>query len=329
MNLHDYKSLIDQYLGGELPASQQELLMQSLAADPALKQAFDLQVDIAETLKVQRRQELKNRLRQIPVQGGSSRVGWQQVAGITGLALIVVVGSVLYLTQPNAQKVAVKPASEQVAAQPQVQADAPAADASAPAANAASASAASAAGGSEGQQNNGLANSQKERQAPAAAASSGTLNTGSSKAKNNQPAAASSSESRQDIEPGMAVQAPTELDAKPESIKAGGNSPAPAAPLASASEAVAGAPAISAEKSDKYTFHYKHFDNRLFLYGDFEGKLYELLELRRNGTRNYYLFLEGKYYAIQNNVRKETALSQIQEPRLLHELKALRQRKED
>lgn len=71
---------------------------------------------------------------------------------------------------------------------------------------------------------------------------------------------------------------------------------------------------------------YRYLDGKLFLYGDFKNKPYELLEINSPEDRKLYLFHEGSFYAVQVS-DKVKELSRITNSRLIEELKILRNNK--
>jgi hypothetical protein len=76
----------------------------------------------------------------------------------------------------------------------------------------------------------------------------------------------------------------------------------------------------------KFQFHYKYFQNKLYLYGDFISP-YEILELNNEREKKLYLFHEDVYYAIQENQEKITPLKPITQSRLIKELNIIKENK--
>ena len=81
---------------------------------------------------------------------------------------------------------------------------------------------------------------------------------------------------------------------------------------------------VTAQLHDKYDFHYQFFDSKLFIYGDFKSKPYEILEINTEGSRAYYLFFENNYYGLKSNQQKLTRLRRISNEKLVKELEITR-----
>jgi hypothetical protein len=81
---------------------------------------------------------------------------------------------------------------------------------------------------------------------------------------------------------------------------------------------------VEITSNDKYGFHYKFYNSKLYLYGDFSKSTYELLELNSNGQRNLYMYFDNKYYALDNNQLKITKLTALKDRATIHGLNNLR-----
>jgi hypothetical protein len=71
-------------------------------------------------------------------------------------------------------------------------------------------------------------------------------------------------------------------------------------------------------------FHYQFFSNKLFLYGKFNEKPYEILELNSKGGRELYLKYEGSYYALKSNQIDIVPLKEIHDKEIIRELESLK-----
>lgn len=78
---------------------------------------------------------------------------------------------------------------------------------------------------------------------------------------------------------------------------------------------------------EKYPFHYKYFNNKLYLYGDFKGIPYEILEVHGKSDRVTYLSYEGKFYQLKNPIKGVKPLIPIGDKDLIKELEILKQEK--
>ena len=74
----------------------------------------------------------------------------------------------------------------------------------------------------------------------------------------------------------------------------------------------------------KYSFHYQFYNNKLYLYGDFDNK-YEILELNTPAGISIYMFYKDKFYELQQNQEKITPLNAIRNSALMRDLKTIRE----
>jgi hypothetical protein len=92
-------------------------------------------------------------------------------------------------------------------------------------------------------------------------------------------------------------------------------------------ETMAGKLAVETEKSRRYRFHYKFYNEKLYLIGDFKDSPYEILELNARGSKRYFLFYEGVYYRLSPDKVKPTPLEKITDEALVDELRIIQQNK--
>ena len=74
----------------------------------------------------------------------------------------------------------------------------------------------------------------------------------------------------------------------------------------------------------KYDFHYQFYNNKLYLYGDFEGQLYEIIEYNNQDGREFYLFFNQTYHKIDQGQREITELTAIENDALIQQLNRAR-----
>lgn len=77
-------------------------------------------------------------------------------------------------------------------------------------------------------------------------------------------------------------------------------------------------------KSEKIT--YKYFDGKLFLYGDFKERPYEILEINAASGRKLYLYFDAQFYGVEVSDKVEE-LPRITDPNLIKDLEILRNNK--
>ncbi|UII20966.1 hypothetical protein [Fulvivirga ligni] len=76
--------------------------------------------------------------------------------------------------------------------------------------------------------------------------------------------------------------------------------------------------------SRKYDFHYQFKDGKLFLYGDFDHNLYEILEINANSDKSLFLFYQSKYYSLDKSQAKTTSLEALTDSKLINRLDSIR-----
>jgi len=77
-------------------------------------------------------------------------------------------------------------------------------------------------------------------------------------------------------------------------------------------------------KDKKHNLYYQYYNNKLFLYGDFDSKPYEILELNTIKDKLIYLYFEDKYYGLNQNQIDIAALSVIKDKVTLSNLELIR-----
>jgi len=75
----------------------------------------------------------------------------------------------------------------------------------------------------------------------------------------------------------------------------------------------------------KYDFHYQHFGDKLYLFGNFDATPYEILEFNGADSKNIYLYYDGKYYGIGENVTEISRLKEISDQNIIAELNKIRE----
>jgi len=73
----------------------------------------------------------------------------------------------------------------------------------------------------------------------------------------------------------------------------------------------------------KYNFHYQFTAGKLTLYGEFEGKPFEVLELNSTDNRDLYLLYNSNYYSITDKSGAIAPLLEVKDVLLKQKLKSL------
>lgn len=77
----------------------------------------------------------------------------------------------------------------------------------------------------------------------------------------------------------------------------------------------------------RHNFHYKFYNNKLFLYGNFSGTPYEILEINNRSSKKLFLYYDNNYYKINDEITKSTPLEKVTNPDQISELNILRENK--
>ncbi len=73
----------------------------------------------------------------------------------------------------------------------------------------------------------------------------------------------------------------------------------------------------------KGEYHYKYYNNKLYLYGDFNNEPYEIIELHSNGQKQLFLSYQENIYIIKNNVTTMSSLEKVEDEMLILELELI------
>jgi hypothetical protein len=304
---------LDDYLLGKLSTEEHAAMEANLAADSQLNEEMLLQRDIVHALQENRRLELKNRLDGIEIGAGgiSSALGLKLAAGVALLGLMGT-GAFFYfsgtladadglptrfieLSAADSQPDAVLPAMPEVVILQEA-----------------------------------MATSTPQAAAVAAADVSLRPEASSPVAKSRTAAGSSKAEPKSESSRATAVvQKPSVFsDFKDTDLSSVSHqAEAPVDVLARNRQFSTATIEVSAQQHDKYDFHYKFFDSKLFIYGDFDSKTYEILEINTEGSRSYFLYFENNYYALRTDQQKLTRLRRLSSEKLIRELEITRTQK--
>jgi len=67
-------------------------------------------------------------------------------------------------------------------------------------------------------------------------------------------------------------------------------------------------------------YHYRYFNNKLYLYGNFEQEPYEIIELNNKGDRRLFLSYKNNIYTIEQNITETAQLKKLNDKMLTKEL---------
>jgi len=84
---------------------------------------------------------------------------------------------------------------------------------------------------------------------------------------------------------------------------------------------------VATIKDKKNKFHYKFFENKLYLLGNFDDMPYEIIEINSKSGKKFFLFYKDNFYRLQNEQVKPAPLEKIENDSLVNELKIIQMNK--
>jgi len=284
--------LLDDYISNRLSAEDKAAFEQKLDADPELKNEYQLQNRIAESIRQARAVELKAMLQNIPssaLHGGETSTALKAVLGIAATAIV---GTALYFyLKPEASPV--EPVRQEISQ------DSNSVSSSAP------------------------SETPQDEQTPAAVTDTQDQKTDDKKLTDT-PQQSSPKPKKKDTVENLterpAIKAFDPSDDVSESAAAKTEATESTAKVARE----VSIPVQTDNSNKKYNFHYQIKDGMLYLYGPFEKNLYEIMEFFTENKRTIFLFHQNNYYLLNEDNVKVKPLTPINDPVLLKKLKEYR-----
>ncbi len=84
---------------------------------------------------------------------------------------------------------------------------------------------------------------------------------------------------------------------------------------------------IATVKDKRNKFHYKFYNNKLYLLGNFKEMPYEIIELNSKRGKRYFLYYNEHFYKLEKNQMKPAPLVEIENDSLINELKIIQMNK--
>lgn len=78
--------------------------------------------------------------------------------------------------------------------------------------------------------------------------------------------------------------------------------------------------------NNRYKFHYRLDNNKLYLYGKFEASPYEIIEINSFQSKKLFFYYNGNYFKLNQNVNDISPLLKIENPEIITELNILKKR---
>ncbi|QCK15869.1 hypothetical protein [Mangrovivirga cuniculi] len=276
MNLNE-SNIIDDYLMGNLSAADRMAFEKKMAADPELQNQVSVQKDIIKGLEQVRTQQLKARLNKIPV---SSSAWYQTTSGkvALGVSLLVamLLGALLFNMGDNENITSSDPVviNDQIVGDPK--------------------------------ESNELTTKEEEKT---------DITTDEVETETPQLAEGNEKERKEEIiqkpvikpeadksESLITEKAENEIsETEDQSIVESENtaSEITEAPSETSSYNPYRLIEIETTKGSRFGFHYRFYENKLSLYGDFGGERpYEILEINNDNIRGLFLYYEGQFFEL-------------------------------
>lgn len=291
----NYIEQIEQYLEGTMSGAELETFERLLDNDPALQSEFQLQQDIVNAIKETRKAELKARLDNVNVSAYNGGISGTKII-LTG-ALTAAIGLGIYFYTQDEAVVADKIdlTQEEIIA------------------------------------------SEEETifvQPEIIPAPSIDANKTDEIVAHNVIKAKEATVSIQEDEKNEATTAITKINPPlPASFEEGVDNTntelnTPKNKLSEAAAAEVTAVEIENKEDNSHNFHYKFYNNKLYLYGDFKNIPYELIELNTVSGKSLYLYYKESFYYLEPNQMEISPLNQIKDENLVSELDSLRKQKQ-
>lgn len=293
LNNEEYKALIDSYLTGNLSPAEAATLEKGMSENPLLKNEVSLQKSIVEAVYESRKAELKARLNNIEVHKGQSRAWMKYAAALT--LFVLVGGGSYYLTGDQEKEPVVVTNLQEIEK------------------------------GASAISSNSYSHAKEEEQVPESISNDNKIGRSQeslrddiqSHVKAKETHASKSNETVPHLPdmhtPEASLHEPLNKEmVMPEHGMGKSSSPT--------HSSVAGVEVI---KNKKHKFHYRYFDNKLFLYGDFEAQTYEILELNNSEGQELYLKFENKYYDLEPNKTEISKLELVKNSKTLKQLEEI------
>jgi hypothetical protein len=289
-NYKQIQNLLDKYFrGGMEPTEQAEFEIQ-LHNDPLMQGEFELQKDIVEAIKDSRRKDIKGRLDQIKV-GGAQPFSFMNVAASVTLATVISVGSYLYFEDKLESESAKFDLTSYVELAEKIENDLPAMPEALV-------------------KREAIAQQIVKDQTPQVAKEQSTVSTVEEVTPANiDPPQIFIPAAPDELGEVKELEVEDDLVNNTKGFDNVKNNEVPSFEIENVAKAE--------------MFHYQFYDGKLYLYGNFDGAPYNIIEFKADNKRKVFLNYNDAYYLL-NLKQKETApLTDIKDQTLIKELEML------
>ncbi|WMJ75045.1 hypothetical protein RCC89_18020 [Cytophagaceae bacterium ABcell3] len=307
MNRDINSELIDNFLTGQISAREKAAFEEAMKKDPLLKNEVEVQRDIVGSIKNARKAQLKDRLNQIEVPSVSSSSSLNGVKIAASIILTAVTGATIFLftTNNDRQETAVEAVPPSELIEPEITYS------------------------EQQEQFKEKAEPIEEEVEIAMAAPEETEEIATPKPLEPKKTETPAKEKAPEVSAEKST-ALENLNFEPEmgNITEPSYSPDNSLELPSANPSqgtdlkVEGTD-VKVSDSEKFKFHYKYYNNKLFLYGSF--KEYYLREFKPYSKKHMYLFFDEDIYEIKET-QDIIPLEKIKDKELIQQLKQLKEK---
>lgn len=275
---------IESYLTGKLSGSERSMFEAAMNKDPLLKNEVALQKDVIQALSDFRKSELKSRLDKIDVSAGSAGTVYGKIAAAVALLALLGTGT-FYLTNSDSSSLPLDKPQARI-------------------------------GHSQ------IMPAEKAKIVSSESPSEVAVekNRVTVKTQNTVVAQAKPETKAPETEGAINIPLPKITPLSNEAGDINGSVRVPDGDVTSGTSVNSVKPDVAYEKGSRKDFHYKYFNNKLYLYGDFNQNLIEFLELNMNRDKNLYLFYKGDYFLLNQNQIEKTPLQKITDQAVISQL---------
>jgi hypothetical protein len=301
----EHNEHIASYLDGNMSLDQMQEFEKQLHTDPLLRSEFELQQDIIHTLQDFRKTQLKTRLDQVPVSMGPSGLMGIKAAAAVVISGVIGLGAYLYFVTPTEETSSLAETTivdDQVQPQEKIITEAPQKVFEA----------------TETIVEPEVEPQETETIAPVVI---------------NKPVTKVSDVSTENVnkefikEPSPVIISPKLINPDLDEINMEESLEIPNASLAQEGLINNNVVEVETAKKDGEMFHYQYYSGKLYLYGDFRGNPYEIIELNSTNGKRLFIYYNSIYYRIMDNQQEITPLDELTNVDIIKKLEIIQANK--
>lgn len=326
INKNNYKEYIDDFLTGKLDPESHEAFQELVGKDTGIASEVRFQEQTIHSLQAYRKGMLKSRLQNISVELVGQRSKVWQAAATASMGIILGLGAFFYISHSDNMKTLYE--RQSLSANQNVSEKHDPADEHAEFA------------GKKQQPARQQRGSVKELAKKEAQASEEKRNVTSSSTSKHSARPADKKDVTENI---AGSEKPESTEKKSSSSKAAkrekpdivhkfevsdspktGKGELPSHDIAASADNTKENLEVENKKSEKYDHHYKYYNSKLFLYGDFGSSRYEILEFNDTEGKKLYLYYNDQFYILEDDQFEVTSLEPVTDTTLIRKLKKAR-----